>query len=245
MLGPVLEQLAREKDGAFVLARVNTDDNQRLAMYFGIEGIPAVKAFRDGQVVAEFVGVYPEPALRDFLDRLQPSEADRLIREAAEREADQPTEAEALYRRGLEQDRNHEGAVIGLARLLLARGQDAEAGELLGRVGRGGEHGAEAERLETILALRQRAAELGSEAEVRRRVEAEPDNAEQRYRLGCILAAAGRYPEALEMLLSAAERDRKLAAEPVRETMVQVFQVIGVRSELADEYRDKLRRLLY
>ena len=63
--------------------------------------------------------------------------------------------------------------------------------------------------------------------------------------MGCALAAAGRYPEALDRLVTAAERDRKLAAEKVREVMVKIFHIIGVRSPLADEYRDRLARALY
>src|SRR5437870_2574387 len=83
------------------------------------------------------------------------------------------------------------------------------------------------------------------EAALRQRLAAEPESAEVRYQLGCVLAAAGRYPEALELLLSAAERDKKLAGDKVREVMVKVFQLVGVRSELAEQYRDKLRMVLY
>ena len=77
------------------------------------------------------------------------------------------------------------------------------------------------------------------------RLAADPENAELRYELGKALAAARRYPEALEMLYSAAERDRPLARGKVKETMVQIFHAIGVRSDLADEYRDKLQRVMY
>jgi putative thioredoxin len=245
MLGPVLEMLAREKEGQFVLAKVNTDENQRLAMEFGIEGIPAVKAIRDGKIVAEFVGLYPEPALREFVDQLLPSEADGLVKQAVALEAAQPAEAAARYQRALEQDRDHAGALVGLARLLIAEGKDAEAGELLGRAGRSSEYGDEVDRLEALLALRELAREFGDEAALQRKVAAEPANAEARYQLGCAQAAAGRYAEGLATLLAAAESDRKLAGTKVREAMVKVFQIVGVRSELADDYRDRLTRLLY
>jgi putative thioredoxin len=244
-LGPMLEKLAAEKNGEFLLAKVNIDEAQRLAMYFRIESIPAVLAFRDGKVVSEFVGVYPEAQLRAFIDQLVPSDADRAAKEAAALEAEQPAEAEARYRRVLEQDRTNGAAIVGLARLLLARNQDEEAAELLGRVGGRGEHGEEAERLEALLAVRALARDFPDEQAIRRRLAVEPNNAELHHQLGCVLAAAGRYPEALNALYAAAERDRKLASAQVREAMVKVFQVVGVRSELADEYRDKLTRLLY
>lgn len=245
-LGPLLEKLAIEKDGAFVLAKVNTDENQRLAMYFQIEGIPAVKAFRDGQLVAEFEGVHPEPALRQFLAQLLPSEADEKAREAAAMETEKAGEAEANYRRALEQDPNHEASLVGLARLLLTQDADSEAADLVQRVSRGGEHGAEAERLTAVLYLRQLGRDLeGDRAEIAQTLLKEPQNAEAHYQFGCLQAAAGQYPTALASLLHAAELNRPLAQAKVKEVMVKVFQVIGVRSELADEYRDKLTRLLY
>jgi putative thioredoxin len=244
-LGPILERLAAERAGDFLLAKVNVDEAQNLAYQYGIEGIPAVKAFREGRPVLEFVGLLPEAQLRQFIDRLTPSQAERQTHQAAELEASNPTEAEALYRRVLAQDRDNDAAVVGLARLLIARGQDAEASELLGRIAPTGELGAETERLGAMLFLREQARSCGDEAAVRSRLAAEPDSAEARYQLGCVLAAAGKYPEALQTLLEAAERDRQLAADKVRPIMVKIFYAVGVRSPLADEYRDKLAQLLY
>jgi thioredoxin len=85
MLGPVLEREAAARDGALVLAKVDVDANERLAQRYGIRGIPAVKAFRNGQVVSEFVGVQPPAAVARFLDALTgPSPADQLLAELRE-----------------------------------------------------------------------------------------------------------------------------------------------------------------
>jgi putative thioredoxin len=245
VLGPVLEKLVAERQGEVILAKVNIDEAQELAQRYAVEAIPAVKAFRDGKPIFEFMGALPEPAVREFLNRISPSEADRLARQASTLEATRPEQAEALYRRALELDRNHEVAGVGLARLLIGRDQDAEAAEVLASFGPGGEQGEEVERLNAILFLRQQAREYGDESTARQRWQADPNNAQVRFQLGCVLAAAGKYPEALELLLSAGEKDRQLATGKVRETMVKIFQVIGVRSPLADEFRDKLSRLLY
>lgn len=244
MLGPVLERLVQERNGEVVLAKVNTDEAQQLAMAFQIEGIPAVKAIRDGRVVLEFVGLLPEPQLRDFLQRILPSEADQAAKQAHELETNNPAEAEKLYRQALAEDRNQSGAALGLARVLVGRGADDEALELLDNFGFSGEENEEAEKLRAVVHFR-KATQGQDERTLQQRLTAEPDNAQLRFQLGCVLAAAGRYPEALEMLLSAAERDRKLAAEKVRETMVKVFHLVGVRSDLADTYRQKLVQLLY
>jgi putative thioredoxin len=245
MLGPVLEKLIEERQGEILLAKVDIDRSQDLAARYRIDAIPAVLAFREGKPVLDFVGVLPEAQLRAFLDRLIPSETDQLARRAAPLEAQQPATAEALYRQALQLDDRHQAALLGLVRLLLGKGDENEAAELLGRVSPAGETAAEVERLTAIVSLRQTARDFGDEASARRRLQADSDNARRRYELGCILAAAGRYPEALELLLSAAEADRKWGAKEVREAMVKIFQAIGTRSELADQYRDRLARVLY
>jgi putative thioredoxin len=244
-LGPMLEREVEARGGAVRLAKVNVDEAQELAAAFRIEGIPAVKAFRDGRPVLEFVGVLPESQLREFLDRLSPSEADKLAKQAQEKEASDPAAAEKLYRQVLEQDRDQQAALVGLARVLMTRGQEAEASELLDRAIPGADQAAEVSRLRGVMALREKAREFRDEATLRKALEEEPKNAELHFELGAVLAAEGKYPEALEELLTAATLDQKLAREKVKEVMVQVFHVIGVRSPLADEYREKLTRVLY
>jgi putative thioredoxin len=240
-LGPVLERLVAGHKGALVLAKVNLDDAPELAVRYQISSIPLVIAFKDGQPVLDFVGVLSEPQLVEFLGRLLPSEAELLVRQA---EAS-PADAERLYRQAIAADRHNEAARLGLARLLLARGKEDEAAELLTEVGAVGETGEQAEKLNGILFLHRLARPLGDEAAARQRAHADPKSAVARYELGSILAAAGRYEEALEMLLSAGERDAKLAGTQVREAMVQIFNVIGPRSPLADDYRNRLTMLLY
>jgi putative thioredoxin len=124
-LTPVLERLAGEREGKVALAKLDTDSNQQLAAAFGIQGIPAVKAFKDGKIVAEFVGAQPPPQVERFFDGLVPSEADALV-EAGDEES---------LRRALELDPGRADASLALARLLHERGEDEEALELLRNVG--------------------------------------------------------------------------------------------------------------
>src|SRR5262249_26783905 len=146
----------------------------------------------------DFVGLLPEPELRAFIDRICPSEADRLVREAATVENGRPAEAEDLYRRALAREPRHEAATLGLVRVLLARGRAEEAEKLLADAGFTGDAAAEAERLGAMLYLRRLGKEFGEEDAARRRLAEKPSDARPLYELGCVLAASGHYEEALE-----------------------------------------------
>ncbi|HEY7075139.1 MAG TPA: thioredoxin [Solirubrobacteraceae bacterium] len=123
-LTPVLEQAVADRAGKVELVKVDTDANPRLASAFRIQGIPAVKAFKDGRVAAEFVGVQPRPAVERFLDGLLPSEADALVAAGGEGE----------LRRALELEPGRADAAVALARLLAARGERDAALQVLANV---------------------------------------------------------------------------------------------------------------
>jgi putative thioredoxin len=120
-LTPVLEREVTARAGKVVLAKLDTDANPRLAQAFGIRGIPAVKAFRDGRVAAEFTGAIPPSQVQQFLDALLPSEADELVAAGGEDE----------LRRALELEPGKTEAAVALARLLAQRGEREEALQLL------------------------------------------------------------------------------------------------------------------
>lgn len=245
MLTPVLERLIGQRNGEVILAKVDVDKNQSLAGYFEIESIPAVRAFRDAQLVLQFDGLLDESQLNQFLDQLKPSEADTLVKQAASLEESDSTNAESLYRKALELDNDHARAKVGLARTLLSQGKVDEIESILEPIGPEGEIGEEAQRILSQLKLKSLESAGGDETALRQQVESDPKNAQVRYELGCQLGAAGKHEEALQMLLSAAELDYSLASSTVREAMVQIFYSLGTNHPLADEYRSKLARLLY
>jgi putative thioredoxin len=244
-LGPMLEKMATDRMGKFVLAKVNVDEAQRLAMYFRIESIPAVLAFKDGQAVNGFVGLLPEQDLKQFVDDLAgPAAGDPLVQAAALENTD-PARAEKIYRDALAADDNNPAARLGLARVLIARNRDDEALKVLEHFPDAGELGQEAVKLRRTIEMRKAAATAPDEAEVKKKIAADPNNAQLYLELGNVLATKGQYEAALDALLKAAELDREMGRGPVRELMVKIFEIVGVRSELADRYRDKLRGLLY
>jgi putative thioredoxin len=232
----MLEQFAEQLDGAFLLAKVNTDENPELAQAFQVEGIPAVFAIRDGKMVSHFTGVISADDFRKFLDELgpaTPAEPTPLDR-ARELEASDPAAAQAAYRALLAESPSDPAVRVGLARVLLASpGSEAEAQGLLTGV-EFGDYADEAHRLGSLVQLRGPAAPAGDQATPQGKVA----HAQT-------LAAAGDYKAALDALIAAAENDRELGRTVVRELMLKIFEVIGPRSEQATEYRKKLQGLLY
>jgi len=120
-LSPLLEEAAEAREGKVVLAKIDTDANPGIAQEFQIRGIPAVKAFKDGKFISEFVGAQPRPAVERFFDELLPSEADALVEQGDE----------AALRRAVELEPGRPDASVALAQLLRSRGERDEALELL------------------------------------------------------------------------------------------------------------------
>jgi putative thioredoxin len=239
ILSPMLERLAEEHDGQFILAKVDVDNNPRLSELFRIQSIPAVKAFRQGQVVEEFVGVQPEEVLRRFVDELLPSPADELADRAEQaRESGDLVEAEALSREALARDPTHQAAKLGLAGLLAMRGEDEEARRLLAQL-----PSTEGVRqLDASLELR--SAARGEDDRESLRVRAEAGDAEAELALAAADAAAGDHRAALERSLRLVElggdqRDR------ARDLMVRIFESLGEDDPLTREFRPRLASALF
>jgi putative thioredoxin len=229
VLGPLLERLAEEHAGAFVLARVDVDQAPELARSFGVRSIPAVKAIRARTLVAEFAGAQPEAAVRQILAAVLPSEADH-----AAREGDEAAAGGHLARAR---------ARWGLAQLRADAGEADAALDLLERIGAGTPVSEEAERL--AASLRTRAAAGGDEGALRRRLEADPGDLDARLDLGRLLAAGGRHGEALEELLEIVRRDPHHDDDAARRAMVDLFAVLGPEHPLTERYRAALARALF
>lgn len=243
-LGPVLERLADEHAGAFVLAKLDVDAAPAVAQRYGVRSIPLVLGFRDGEPVAEFVGAQPEAAVRQFLERLLPTPADRLAAEGDElAAAGHANAAEERYRAALALEPRSGRALLGLARAVSERGAVAEALELLERVVPAGSVGAEAEELAARLRLRGEAPL--DVAALRARVAERPGDLAARLDLGRALAARGDYEEALGELLGVVERDPGFDEQAARRAMLDVFEVLGRDHPLVERFRGELARALF
>jgi putative thioredoxin len=228
MIGPVLERLADEHGGAFVLGKLDVDANPQASMVFGIQSIPAVKAFVDGKIANEFVGALPETAIRQFLESLVPSAADQLAAQGFDALADDRVDdAAELFRQALSEDAGHAGAALGLAQVAAARGDAAEARRLLEPL----RPEPEAERVLAALDVSAWASEEGANGQ-------DPLGEAER------AAAEGRFADALAGFLErvrAGDED----VDRAREGMLKLFAVLGDTDPLVLEYRPKLASALF
>ena len=227
-LGPVLERLADQAEGRWILAKVDTDQAQDLAAQYQIRGIPAVKAFKNGKVIDEFVGALPEPAVQQWLSGFVADEVDDLVEAADLVSADNPDEARAKYRAVLEMRPLHEGALLGLAEI----SELDEAAELVTQL---------PTSLEPDLASRR--------ARILFRLELQnpPGESEldQKWVRAHQLAADAKWEDALAILLEIVKADRKYRDDGARKAMLMIFDAVGVRSDIADRWRDKLSQTIY
>ena len=240
-LKPILEKLAVEYGGKFLLAKINSDDNQELATRYGVRGIPSVKAFINGEPVDEFSGALPEGEVRAFLDRLIPSPADELRQQAA--------------------DCPHGGGVVGCAEIA-GRSLEARSRPSRRAARRGGNHARPERSRRSRTPDRQRAgrrrpararlegafAVHGCRGRGRRRgcsarVAANENDLEARLTLANLLVAAGQYEAGMDQLLEIVRRDRAFEDDIGRKTLLSVFNLLG-GGELVSRYRRLLASAL-
>lgn len=241
-LGPVLERLAQAGAGSWVLAKLNTDENQRLSQAFRIQGIPAVKAFRDGKLVDEFTGALPESQVRAWLNGIIPSEGDALVAVAEQFEASDPEEAIARYQLALGSDPQNVNALFGLGRLLVTLGRE-EGKQVLGEVPGSSPLYARAQALLGLSDFFKQAADA-NEAELLERA-GQPSDYEARYQLAALFARSQRYEDALKQLLAIVQRNRAFGDDAARKAILGIFALLGNEHALVASYQRKLASALF
>jgi putative thioredoxin len=244
-LGPVLERLAADYAGRFILAKVNSDQEQELAARFGVRGIPNVKAFVRGEMVDEFTGALPESQVRRFIDALfpTPSEEARLAARDAAAGGDRAGARQWLAT-ALERDPRNDVARIDLAELLLSDGDAAGAATALDDLHPLTEDNPRAAQLRARLRFAT-TGETQSAAALEARIASNPADVEARLDLAACLVNARQYEAALEQFLEVVRRDRKCRDDAARKGMLAVFSLIGGDHELTGRYRRQLASALH
>jgi putative thioredoxin len=240
-LKPVLEKLAVEYGGKFLLAKINSDDNQELAARYGVRGIPDVKAFVDGEPVDAFSGALPEGEVRAFLDRLVPSPVDAMRAQAADaRRAGDLPGALKLLAEASKLDPAHIGVRLDAAEIMLDLNEAGEARRLIGSVADDADP-----RVPQLKARMQFMETPGEdEAALRARIAADENDLEARLTLANLLVASGQYDEGMDQLLEIVRRDRSFGDDAGRKTLLSVFNLLGGDARVS-RYRRLLSSLLY
>jgi len=244
-LAPLLEKLAVEYNGRFILGKIDIDEEQQLAAAFRIQSIPMVVAFVEGRPVDQFMGLLPEAELRQWLDNLMPSPAQVLLQEGLALEDTDPRAAESKYREALDLMPDEVVLQIRLAKVILAQNRFDECQSILKKLEERGFLEPDAERIKSELELRMTAAESGGVDEARQAAAANPADLTLQVQYADALAVAHQYRPALDLLLGIVEQDFGEGRAAAKSAMVKIFDMLGPASELTGEYRRKLATALY
>lgn len=236
-LGPLLEKLAAEGGGAWVLAKVNADQSTGLTTQYGVRGIPAVKAFREGQVVSEFTGNQPEPRIREFLRKLAPTPADQALSDGLSLLATRKwVEAAAAFREAHSLAPDSGPAALGRVQALVALGRGCEALDILDEFPRSDEAIA-ADGFRDL-------AEALCEVEP-----AEPpfddDPLDALYHQSARLLARGQWEAGLDGLLDTLRGNKRYRNGAPRKVMLAIFALFGESDPMTQRYRAELASVLF
>ena len=242
VLKPMLEKLAEEYQGRFLLAKVNSDENPELAQHFGVRSIPSVKVLFQGQLVDEFNGALPESQIRQFLDRIALSEGPaqvNLRQEAAGLVAEGKLE-EALAKLVQASQANPQDQAIQLdaVDVLMQLGRNDEARQLLA-----GEYANEPDRANALRARLALAEGAADTAAIEAKLAADPADHAARLELSRAYAAQSRFREAMEAALEVVVRDRFFGEGAGRKAMLQLFEALGGNEQYDDLIREFRRKM--
>jgi putative thioredoxin len=235
-LGPMLEKLAEEARGSFRLAKINVDHNPNLAKRFQIRSIPAVKAFRSMQVVAEFMGVQPEPRLRDFIHNLVGRESDLQLEKGQSLLYLQKwADAERVFRNYLEEAPRHPAALLGLAKSLLLQGEAAEASSLMIEF-------PDSKELAAVENLRYLASAL---MRVKENPSAPDDDLAAAYYHALRLVMRGNLFAAIDGVMDVLRQDKRYHSGEARRVVVGLLEILDPQDSQTRQYRSELALILF
>ncbi|GGA91166.1 thioredoxin [Brucella endophytica] len=250
-LTPVLEKAVKEAGGSVKLVKMNIDDHPAIAGQLGIQSIPAVIAFVDGQPVDGFMGALPESKVKEFIDKVGgPGGKDAAIDEALAAAAELVThadydEAAQLYSAILQEAPGNITAIAGLANCLLEMGDRERARKVLDDVPDDKKNDAAIRAVEARLALAKQAAKLGDPKELEARIARDPKDYQARFDLAMIHNAQGRRMEAADELLAIMRADRSWNDDGARKELLQLFEAWGPADAATLAARRKLSSLLF
>ena len=250
-LTPILEELAASANGAFVLAKLDTEKNPRIAQYFRIQSIPNVKAIFQGRLVDEFTGVLPRPQIVEWLakiigeDALTDEELDPIEEARELLEAGEQQDAFTILNALLQQHPGHPDASIMLAREAMKQGNKDGARALLDQIASTdltAEHQSDISAIRFMLDI---TPPTRSRQELEEAIATSSLDHEARHELAMTHLLQGDFEQALDQLLNIVIRDREWEDDHARKTMVKIFEVMGLQSPETRAWQKKLGRAMY
>lgn len=245
MLMPILAKLAEEYRGRFVLAKIDTEDQQALAAEFGIRSLPTVQLFKSGRPVDQFMGALPEAQIRAFLERHIPRASDGLLDQAQGlMVAGDLAGASALLDRVRADDPENARLALAEVQLLAARGEIEAARDAIEKLPIELAADPEVQALRGQLRFAAALAEAPPEEALARRLAADPKDSLARYQLAAHRVMRGDFEAALEQLLTLMKQDRAFQEDAARKGMLAIFDLLG-GGDLVARYRAKMMNALY
>ncbi len=250
-LGPALEKVVKEAGGKVRLVKINVDENQQLAAQMRVQSIPAVFAFVDGQPVDGFMGALPESQLKQFIGRLSgkggmAEEIEAAVTAARQALAQKDYQAATqIFAQVVQADREHAGALAGLARCQVAVGDLDNAKATLALVPPAKANDPNVLGAKAALELALNPVDRSALAELKRKVEKDPDDFQARVDLAVALNGAEQKAEAADQLLYVIRKNRGWNDEAARKQLVRFFEAWGPKDEATLQGRRKLSSILF
>ena len=243
MLMPVLANLAEQYQGKFILAKINTEEQQELAGQFGIRSIPTVKLFRNGESVDEFAGALPESEIRKFLDKHIPRESDALVDQAEQLLLKGEVEdALKLLEQAKLADATNSNIDIALAQAWAAAGDAEKALEIADSLPADIQEKPEMRALRGLLFFEQLLEDAPSDTELQQRLQ--QNDSEARYLSAARDVVNQHYEEAMQQLLELMRKDRSYGDDAARKALLKLFDILGDDPRVP-RYRSKMMSLIY
>jgi len=245
LLMPILEKLTTEYDGKFHLAKIDSEKEKCLTEKFSVRSLPTVKIFKLRDIVDEFMGVLPEPSIREFIDRHQVSDLDLKFQSALEAlELNDKFQARQLLEAILKTNDAHANSLMLLAKIELDDGNNQLVEDIISHMPL---QNINDELVREIKALNDFSKEISDIEDINILINdaATSDDIHAQYQLACYFALNKKYEKALEIFISIMQKDRKYKDDGAKKSILEIFDLLGGSGPLVNIYRVKMSRLLH
>jgi putative thioredoxin len=245
-LMPLLAELAREYNGQFLLAKVNSDEQQSLAQQYGVRSLPTIKVFRNGEAVDEFMGAQPESVIRALIEQHVERESDKLRSEAmTSLDQDDSENALKLLAQAREMDPDNPRVILDLVRVKLQLNELDEAEALIQTLPLDIREGDDARALLAKISISKSTRDAPAPETLIQQIADNPDDLKARLQLANLSIGNGDFETGMEQFLEIMRRDRSYEDDAGRMGLLNGFEILGGQGDLVSSYRRKMAALLY